>query len=193
MPTGRPAERHAGDFATHLYAEDYERACARYDADPDSIITHLWAGNLSLRRADALGVGLDSGPELVRHEDRAFGLRCARAGMRAIFDRSLVAQHAHRQSLAGFTRQFWFQGQARRLLAQRYPDLVQDADPCAALPPWLRPVVEACAAPGLHRVAVPALRAMVRTAGASRLWSAELGLARLLRQAELVRGYHGRR
>jgi glycosyltransferase involved in cell wall biosynthesis len=192
MPVIRPQPRRPGDFATHLYGDGYERACARYEADPDSVIGHLWAGNMSLRRADALAVGLDGGGNL-GHADRAFGLRCVRAGLGAVFDRSLAARHAHRQDVDSFARQARRQGRSRRLLSQQYPDLVHDGDPRDDLPATLRPVIAACAAPGVHRVAVPALQAGVRAAGLARLWPAETALARLLRQAELVGGYHGRR
>src|SRR5258708_463398 len=50
MPTIRPSYRQPGNFSTLLSADDYERACDRYEEDPSSVITHLWAGNMSLRR-----------------------------------------------------------------------------------------------------------------------------------------------
>jgi len=187
MPTIRPTPRRAGDFTSYLYAEDYERACEAYERDPDSVITHLWAGNMSLRRADALAVGLDGGPGLVRHEDQAFGLRCARAGLRGVFDRSLAARHAHRQDVAAFGRQFWHQGRSRRVLSVRYPEFVPDLDPYAELPARMRPVIGSLA--GTHRVSLPALRGGVKALGKARLWPGETALARVLRQVELIRGY----
>jgi len=187
MPTRCPSPRRPGDFAARLYAEDYERACERYEADPGSVITHLWAGNMSLRRADALAVGLDSGPGLLRHEDQAFGLRCARAGLHGVFERSLAATHEHGQDLAGFERQFYQQGRSRRRLAELFPELVTADDPVGSLPAGPRQVVSALTV--THRAARPALRLATRLAGRTRLWGAETAAARLLRQIELARGF----
>ncbi|WP_426510223.1 glycosyltransferase family 2 protein [Dactylosporangium sp. McL0621] len=179
MPTRRPEPRRPGDYPAWLYAEDYERACGAYEQDPGSVITHLWAGNVSLRRADALAVGLDGGPGLVRHEDRAFGLRCARAGLTGVFDRSLAATHLHAQSPAGFARQFYEQGRSRAALARLFPEYVTAVDPLTQVPGFVRPFVPV---PGL-------LRGAVRIAGAVHAWGAETAGARVLRQVELARGF----
>jgi glycosyltransferase involved in cell wall biosynthesis len=193
MPTIRPSRRQPGNFSTHLYADDYERACAGFEADPSSVITHLWAGNLSIRRSDALRVGLDSGPDFVRHEDQTFGLRCARAGLTAVFDRSLAARHAHVRDVNSFARQAWHQGESRRMLGQLYPDLVADPDPRTTLSPPVRAAVNAITAPATHHLAVAVLRGGTTVAGRAGLWATEMALGRLLRQVELVCGFEGRR
>ncbi|WP_432985942.1 glycosyltransferase family 2 protein [Dactylosporangium sp. CA-233914] len=187
MPTRRPEPRGPGDYPAWLYAEDYERACAAYEADPGSVITHLWAGNLSLRRADALAVGLDGGPGLVRHEDRAFGLRCARAGLTGVFDRSLAATHLHGQSPAGFRRQFFEQGRSRRKLASLFPEYVTAVDPLTQVPGRLRTAVSLLTAAGAPARAL--LRGGIRAAGAVHAWGPQIAGARLLRQVELARGF----
>ncbi|MCW2640001.1 MAG: glycosyltransferase family 2 protein [Dactylosporangium sp.] len=193
MPTSRPVTRRPGDFATVLYADEYERACAAYDRDASSILTHLWMGNLSVRRTDALRVGLVGPGRLSYHSDQDFGLRCRRAGLVGRFDRSLAATHVHRRELARFARQAWLSGADRRYLLAYHPDLLTPADLFDPLPPPVRVAVGLAAAAGLHRLAVPTLRGCVRGAGRLRRWRAETALARLLRQVELRRGYHGRR
>jgi glycosyltransferase involved in cell wall biosynthesis len=193
MPVDRPAVRRPGDFSTLLYADEYERVCARYERDPSSILSQLWMGNLSMRRSDALRVGF-VGPRLLRyHADQEFGLRCRRAGLVGRFDRALLAAHAHHRDLENFARQAWLRGSDRRGLLETFPDLISAAELFDPLPPPARAAVGLAAAPLLHRLAVPVLRGAVAGAGRVRAWSAETALARLLRQVELRRGYHGRR
>jgi GT2 family glycosyltransferase len=192
MPTRVPSPRTAGDFATLLYADEYERVCARYRRDPASILTNLWTGNVSLRRVDALRVGLAGPHRLGYHADQEFGLRCRRAGLVGRFDPSLTAVHLHQRDLAGFARQSWLRGADRRYLLARYADLVGPTDLLDALPIPARVAVAIAAAPVLHRVAVPLLHLGIRSAGRVRAWRTETALARLLRQIQLHRGYHGR-
>ncbi|MEV4757069.1 glycosyltransferase [Micromonospora sp. NPDC049559] len=187
--TEAPPVRAPGDVTTLLYAEDYERAAARYERDPSTVLPYLWAGNLSLRRADALRVGLASGRRLNRHNDQEFGLRCARAGLTGVFDRSLAARHLHARDLGNFARQAWQAGTARRALGRSYPDLLADTDPRRDVPAPLRPAIGLAAAPGLHRLARPVLGGGLRLAGRARWWWAETAFARVLRQVELLRGY----
>ncbi|GIH13866.1 glycosyltransferase [Rugosimonospora africana] len=192
MPTTAPAVRRRGDFPTVLYAREYEQACQRYENDPGSVITALWAGNMSLRREDALRVGLNGPRRLGYHDDQEFGLRCARAGLTAVFDRSLAARHSHSRDVDSFLRQARLSGLARRHLAATYPDLVADTDPTGTLPGVLRAGVGAAATPGMYPLANAALRGGVRATGRLRMFGAETYLARTLRQIELLRGYRGR-
>ncbi|WP_018350459.1 glycosyltransferase family 2 protein [Longispora albida] len=191
MPTDRPQARRAGDFSTHLYAEEYERACLDYERDPSSVLTGLWGGNLSLRRADALRVGVRTARRLGYHEDTDFGLRCAAAGLTGQFSRDLAARHTHQRDLAPFLRQAWLAGEARRILASGYPGTPAGADPATGLGGPVRLAVLAGAHPLAYRVTRAATRAGVRLAGRLGVWPAESGLARLQRQIELVRGYRG--
>ena len=64
MPVELPAHREPGDFARWIYAAEYERHVARWEADPGSILRILWSGNVSLRRGNWLRVAGD-GSELV--------------------------------------------------------------------------------------------------------------------------------
>ncbi|GAA3269059.1 glycosyltransferase family 2 protein [Dactylosporangium vinaceum] len=177
MPTRAPSPRRPGDYTTLLYGEDYERACAAYEADPSLVVTQLWAGNMSLHRVDALAAGED--PELERHVDRAFGLRLARAGLTGVFDRSLRATHLHTQSPAAFVRQFHQQGRARHRLATMFPEYVTAVDPLTEVPGFVKLFLPV---PGL-------LKSAVRVAGAAHAWGLETAGARVLRQVELGRGF----
>lgn len=189
LDTVPPPRRAPGDVTTLLYAEDYDRARDRYQRDPGSVLSHLWAGNMSLRRVDALRVGLAAGHRLHRHNDQEFGLRCVRAGLTGVFDPALVGRHLHVRGLGSFARQAWQAGAARRQLGGWYPDLFRDSDPRAGLPAAIRYAVTLAAAPGAHRLTRPALGHGLRLAGSVRLWPLETALARLLRQVELLRGY----
>jgi glycosyltransferase involved in cell wall biosynthesis len=108
MPIWPPQRRRPGEFPSDLYQRSYERVCREYESDPGSILHGLWAGNISLRREDLLGVGLEvegvTTGEHWYHEDREFGLRCAASGIEASFDRNLRARHDHRGTGASFLR-----------------------------------------------------------------------------------------
>lgn len=95
MPVASPDRRRPGMFATTLYAREYEATCSRWESDPPSILLSLWAGNFSIRKADAIRVGLAAPVPLPYHEDMAFGLRCRDAGLVGVFDRTLLASHLH--------------------------------------------------------------------------------------------------
>src|SRR5690349_22590049 len=83
-----------------VYGNDYLASCAEIERDPTRILSDLWAGNVSLRRESAERVPLASADADVRYrEDQAFGLRCARAGLTGVFDRSLRAEHRFERPL----------------------------------------------------------------------------------------------
>jgi glycosyltransferase involved in cell wall biosynthesis len=91
------------DVPSRIYGKDYEAQCRAYEQDPANVLLYFWAGNFSIRRRDALEVGLFS-PTYpgVRLGDWDFGLRCARSGMTGRFDRSLLAHHRRPRSLDDF-------------------------------------------------------------------------------------------
>ena len=69
------------------------------------MLESYWAGNASLRRADALRVGLHSAAFAATYnEDRDFGLRCRAAGLDAVYDRRLRARHRYRRSFSALRR-----------------------------------------------------------------------------------------
>jgi glycosyltransferase involved in cell wall biosynthesis len=108
MPVDLPSPRRPGQFPLDLYQRSYERVCEEYERDPDSILRGLWGGNVSLRRADLLRVGLEPSDAMPAgywyHQDRDFGLRCENAGLKGVFDRRLLARHDYRTTPAAFLR-----------------------------------------------------------------------------------------
>lgn len=109
-----------------VYRAAYEAACARYEQDPQAILLGFWAGNFSMRRDDCLKVRLDT-PLLARdarEEDREFGLRCLRAGMSAVFDRQLRAEHLYQRDLAAFRSDCRRNGYFRPAIRRLHEDLL---------------------------------------------------------------------
>jgi glycosyltransferase involved in cell wall biosynthesis len=195
MPPPVPAARHAGDFALRLYADEYEQACRSYERDPDAVLLGLWGGNVSLRRGDFLRVQERGDEAPVRyHEDRDFGLRCRRAGLRPAFDRSLRAVHRHRRDLEGFARDARAQGFGLRVVHDRHADVLGPLPGDAferGLARPLRLLVRAGRRRRAGRWAAFAVAAVIRGAGWARAWRLEERAARLLRRIEQQRGASG--
>ncbi|MHB8294037.1 MAG: glycosyltransferase family 2 protein [Acidimicrobiales bacterium] len=110
---------------SRLYAAEYEAHCRRYETKPETILTGLWGGNLSLRTADLRRVGLDATtfPAQLYHTDTDLGVRCSKAGLVGVFDRALSARHLHSRSIEGFLRDARSRGAAMHWLHGLYPDL----------------------------------------------------------------------
>lgn len=192
MPTRIPVDPVRGGFATRLYAQEYEATCRAYERDPDQVLLRLWGGNVSVRRDRLAAVPYDSGPfSRTRHSDRDFGIRLRRAGLRGVFDRSLLAHHEHSRPLDAFLRTAREQGAGRYRLHRAHPDLVPaftPRDAVADLPGPLRALV------GLDRWSLPAgllrgtLLPLARSASAVGAARVEVPTARLLRRLELRAG-----
>ena len=117
MPVATPVEPTLRVTAD-VYANGYEDACRMYDEQPGRILERLWSGNVSMRREDILVVGLASPLNLRYHVDLEFGIRCARAGYSAVFDRSLVATHHYERRVDQAVRDVRNGGRALALIAQ---------------------------------------------------------------------------
>ena len=192
MPVELAARPSPDDFATRIYAREYEGRCRVYEEDQVSVLRELWAGNFSMRREACLAVGMPNPRYTARyHPDRDFGLRCLEAGLTGVFDSSLRARHLHSRALPAFVRDARSQGAARVLMqelhAGRVP-AVTGAEFERGLP-----------APAAHLVRLgrrrragaalsQALMLGVRGAGRLRLWPAQRIAARLLRRIEQQRG-----
>jgi glycosyltransferase involved in cell wall biosynthesis len=126
MPVALDGPRQGDDSATRLYAADYERHCRRFDElEGRDLLLELWGGQVSMRREDALAVGLYSDHyALPRHEDRDVGIRLAKAGLDAVFDRELVARHEHTRSLARGLEDARLQVRGRHRLHELHGDLL---------------------------------------------------------------------
>jgi glycosyltransferase involved in cell wall biosynthesis len=124
-----------------VYGNDYLAACAEIERDPARILGDLWAGNVSLSRASAERVPLASADPDIRHrEDQAFGLRCARAGLTGIFDRSLRAEHQFERSLPAFLTAAREQVAELEQLRDLFPELADHdagASPATRASAWL--------------------------------------------------------
>ncbi len=192
MPTSLPRTKAPGHFATRLYAQEYENACKRYEAAPEQVLRYLWAGNLSLRRSDAIEVGLPNPSFSAKyHQDREFGLRCMKAGLVGVFDRSLGAEHIHYRNLAAFRRDAQAQGVGRRTLHEVHGDILGPLLPDEFEKGLLRPlrlVVRACRRPFIHRAVTATLATIVGIAGKMRLSGIEISVAKMLRRIEQARG-----
>jgi glycosyltransferase involved in cell wall biosynthesis len=189
MPTAVPPGRRAGDFTTRLYAQEYEECCARYERDRDLILRELWGGNVSLRRADCLRIPVhsDAFPERY-HEDTDFGIRCARAGLRGVFDRALLATHAHRRSVDGFRADARREGAGRVWLARVHPDVAAEPEFAENLPRPLAAAVEWAADRRVYGVLAPALALLSAAAARLHLLAVEEVAGRLLRRVEQRHG-----
>jgi glycosyltransferase involved in cell wall biosynthesis len=180
-----------GGFATRLYSAEYEGRCRQYEAVPGKILERLWAGNFSVRREDCLAVGLGSDTYTERyHPDRELGLRFAEAGMHAVFDRSLRAEHLHHRDLKSFRRDARSQGAGRRRLAELHPSRVTFSidEFSSGVPAPVAFLIRAARRPRAGRILANALASAVRGLGRARLRRAELDAGRLLRRIEQTRG-----
>jgi len=182
-----------------LYASDYEHHCRLYDVHPERVLTHLWAGNLSLARDDCLRVGFHSSAfGSWYQEDRDFGLRCLKAGLRGIFDRSLAARHLRERSYDQFVSDASNRALGRHLVHRTHADVLGPAprtsiDP--GLPQPLAAFARLSASPWLYPAAVPLLRTAVRIALRLRLRALDVAftklLERLLQEQALRASEHG--
>lgn len=185
MPTKVSSPRSLNQVSTVLYARDYEATCEDYERNPESILTHLWAGNLSMRRAEALKIGFVRTPALRYHADMDFGIRCQIAGWEAVFDRSLRATHSHSRSLDQFAAECRRSGQARASLVHEFPSFASAIDPLGALTAKQKLVVNLLASPTIRPLSSTLTRCAARTAEQLGMWELELISARLMRQVEL--------
>ena len=109
-----------------VYRYWYEVHCARYAAEPRFVLTNLWGGNLSMPRDAMLRIGFESLSVRRGQDDRDFGLRCAKAGVASLFDRSLHGLHLYDRPVPAFREDSRLQGECRRLLRAAHPDLLGD-------------------------------------------------------------------
>ena len=192
MPVSLPERRSPADFATRIYAREYEGRCAIWEQDPRSVLRTLWAGNFSMRRSDCLAVGLPNPRYTERyHPDRDFGLRCLQYGLDGVFDRSLRAVHLHERGLAAFARDAQSQGASRILMPALHPGTVPSprAEEFERDLPWpLRRVVALARRPRAYSALSSTLSVLVAGAGRARVWPAQDRAGRLLRRIEQQHG-----
>lgn len=180
------------DIASRIHAAEYAERARVYLEGSEDPLPHLWGGNLSLRRADALAVGIYSERFTDRyHEDRDFGLRLHHAGLRGIYDPELIAHHHYRRSLKQWLADARARGGAELALHRVH-------GPVLGPPPTdlytgdlrapARALVELVERPSAGRPARRLLELVARHGGRLRAQPAQLAAARVLRRVELRRG-----
>lgn len=190
IPTG------PGHAPAKIYQRDYERICRAWEEDPSTILHNLWGGNVSLRREDAVRIGLRSPdfPGRARHVDREFGLRCLEAGLVGVFDRSLAAEHLYERPLARMLDDARWQGTGMVHVHRRHVEIIGPFDPrdLAKTATWQRGAVVRLGSTRFgHRPVVALLTMASGIAGRFARYDAEIALTRLLRKSE--QAYHAHR
>jgi glycosyltransferase involved in cell wall biosynthesis len=182
MPVSGGPQVDAGDYPRVMYASEYRRHCERWLRHPETVLSTLWAGHLSLARTDLLALEPPSPAELARgyHSDIDFGLRCQRAGLKGVYDPSLAAEHLYTRDADAFVRDARNSGQSLALLHQTYARELgpfTDRELLSTVPAPVRVVV------GLSRTR----RWPARLADLAMLGFGRLRLYRLQRGAAYVR------
>jgi glycosyltransferase involved in cell wall biosynthesis len=172
-PAGYPVE---------LYSDWYDEQIADYERNPDAILLNLWAGNVSLRRSDWARVRFSSTEfSMSYNADRDFGLRCLRAGLTGVFDRSLRAEHLYERTSEQFLRDARSSGEGQWLIHQRHRDIVGPLPDDAferGLPPAARRPIRLVRRPRLGAATDRAGRIGLEIAGriGARRWERRLGI-----------------
>ncbi len=107
-----------------LYARGYERTCARFTADPSHVLRSLWGGNVSACRDNWLAALDRPAAGGAYHGDLELGLRFGQAGLRAIFDPRLRADHWYTRSLGQLVDDARGSAVGQLQLHEAYPAIV---------------------------------------------------------------------
>jgi glycosyltransferase involved in cell wall biosynthesis len=186
MPVIGSSGRKGGQAATILYAKEYENICKLYEKDRSEIFRHMWGGNMSIRRADALRLGDEPEVRLDYHADLRFGLQCEKAGLTAVFDRSLASRHWHERSLRKFAEDAGRSGMARAEIIREYPDLAPTLDPLLDISSRGKLAARCLSLPWVRPIASPITMSLCRWSGRFRAWRLEIALTRAIRKIETI-------
>lgn len=125
MPNDPDKLPHGRRGIARIYARAYEGACRRFATQPDHVLLGLWGGNISMPRDEFLRVGIKTEMSLPRgQDDREFGIRVYRAGVKGVFDPTLRAEHRYDRPLDKFRSDCRIQGGTRKLIHDLHPDIV---------------------------------------------------------------------
>jgi hypothetical protein len=189
MPVLVSSRRKSGQAATILYAQEYEKICKLYEKDRSQIFRHLWGGNMSIRRADALKLGDELEVRLDYHADLRFGLQCESAGLTAVFDRSLASRHWHERSLRKFAVDAGRSGVARAEIIREYPDLAPTLDPLLDISSRGKLAARYLSVPWIRPIALPIAMTLCNWSGRFRAWRLEIALTRVIRKIETAHAF----
>lgn len=177
---------------TRLYAAEYDAHVAGLLRGDRQLLDALWAGNLSMRRADCLRVGLRSVDfTCFYHSDRDLGYRLAAGGLVGRFDPRLGAVHLHERTDAAFLRDARRQGFGRRELHRVHVGRLGGFSPgqlIADLPVPVRMAVRLAGSTAAAERIAAALMAVGRRAGSASRPDLQLLAARLARRVMQWRG-----
>jgi glycosyltransferase involved in cell wall biosynthesis len=185
----RQTPRRPGSFIKEHYSRLYELRSAEFERNPGTILTDLWAGNMSLPRASLMAAGgFDAGLGLRYSDDLELGLRLAATGLEPVFDRRLLAEHRFERSVAGFLGTARKYGEDMVRIAARHPGRVR-------LPPAPRSSLDAALRrlimrPRPHRRLVGAGLVVMRWAGRLGLYGVERAVGLKLERVEIGYGMH---
>jgi glycosyltransferase involved in cell wall biosynthesis len=189
MPTDWRALPPGRRGIAYLYNQAYERQCARYARDPDFVLHGLWAGNLSLPRAELVRIGMGENTVKRGEEDREFGIRCFKAGLEGRFDRTLLAAHDYDRTLTQYRRDCHMAGQSRRAMYELHGDVLgEDLALGHTLPGPLRRALPRLAGEPLFRLIAPLLMMLFHIGVLLRSVKLEALAARGLGSLETQRG-----
>jgi len=125
MPVVIPNPPTAADWVVLRYASLYERKIQQWMREPGSILCSLWGGNMSLRASQLTRVPIGrSDYNLAYHGDLEFGLRCHKAGLRAVFDPNLRANHHYSRTVRQFLHDRATSAANRALIHRLHADLI---------------------------------------------------------------------
>jgi GT2 family glycosyltransferase len=179
-------------IATRIHAQEYEERARRYRQGGQDPLPHLWGGNVSLRREDALAVGIYSDEFTLRyHEDRDFGLRLHAAGLRGVYDPALIAHHHYQRSFRQWLADAQARGAAEAALYRLHAETlgpVPDGSYARDLRFDARALVALVERPRSGRPMRWLLELLIRHGGRLHLGRVQLAAARVLRRVELRRG-----
>lgn len=184
----------------YIYRRAYELHCAGFESDPAFVLHGFWGGNFSMPREQFLRVGVEGLAIERGQDDREFGIRCARAGIRPVFDRGLLAEHLYERTLAQFRSDCRIQGESRVMLHEAHPDVVgeelMDSPPSThvadavgmGLPAPLRRIWPLVAREPLFSGATAGLLALFQAGVAWNHLGLEVQAARAIGSLETMRG-----
>jgi glycosyltransferase involved in cell wall biosynthesis len=190
MPVRLPSRRSSRDVYTFYYQRAYEVHVNQWEREPQVILQHFWGGHFSMRRADALKVGIAKDDVKVRyHSDYAFGLRCQAAGLTGHFDRRLRSEHLFSRNLDAFVRDAYIQGVDRERLERLKTGRGEAGQELlAGRSVAQRMLVYASGSERVAKLVVAVLRQAVITAGHCRVYRWQEVLARRLQRVQQLRG-----
>lgn len=192
MPVAPDGPPRADDYPRRLYARWYEAQCRDYEERPDGVLENLWNGNVSMRRADCLRVGIPNPAYDARYgPDRDLGLRLDGAGLVGIFDRSIRARHQYVRPPERFFADVHSAGEGIWLCHRLYPDVLGPLT-CErferGMGPAGRRVVRLARRPRASRLLDAALRRATDVAGRARQWGIQERIAALRARVVQQRG-----